>query len=61
MSRLQPLLADIIIREFPKIRSEIESCLQEVCDLLHELGPKRGSPEEQRRFLDWCCGRLPDY
>lgn len=51
-TRLQWLLAESIEREFPKIRNQIESRLEEAHNLLHELGSERKSSEQQRRFLD---------
>lgn len=50
--RLQSLLNDMIEREFPKIRSQIESRLDGERNLLNGLGSERTSPEQQRMFLD---------
>lgn len=51
-ARLQQLLAEIIKREFPKIRTQMEKRLIECKRTLKVMGADRDSPEHQRRFLE---------
>ena len=51
-SRLQVLLAEMISREFPKLKLQIDTDLTEAQHSLAELGSDRESAEQQRRFLE---------
>ena len=51
-SRLQILLAEIIRREFPKIKAQIDKSLADAKHMLEALGSDRDSTEQQRKFLE---------
>ena len=51
-TRLRDLLAEMIKREFPKLKLEIDDLLKTAKANLEELGYDRETPDEQRRFLE---------
>ena len=51
-TRLQDLLAEMIKREFPKLKLKIDDRLRTAKANLEELGSDRESPDEQRKFLE---------
>ena len=51
-TRLRDLLAEMIKREFPKLKLQIDDRLRIAKTDLKELGNDRATPDEQRRFLE---------
>lgn len=51
-SRLRDLLTEIVKREFPKIKSQIEHRLADCKKRLAGMGAERETPEQQRRYLE---------
>lgn len=51
-SRLQDLLSEIVQREFPKIKRQIEQRLVLCKKTLHAMGADRETPEQQRHYLE---------
>ncbi|KAI0474724.1 dynamin GTPase [Xylaria cf. heliscus] len=49
--RLQEILAAHILREFPKVKAEVNQKIKEVQKQLKDLGPKRQTRAEQVQFL----------